>query len=67
MRCTLGNLTSLPTILPGWFEYDIPDAPYPIVKRCCAIYQTKGEKRLGNVRPNPTCARPPIILNWFSV
>jgi hypothetical protein len=34
-------------ICSGWFEYDIPDAPYPSVKRCCALYETKGERRLG--------------------
>jgi len=33
----------------GWFEYDLPPgSPYPLVTRCCALYETKGEKRLGD-------------------
>ncbi len=34
----------------GWFEYDLTgqDQPYPEIKRCCALYLTKGEKRLGD-------------------
>jgi hypothetical protein len=32
----------------GWSEYNLPKTPLPKVKRVCAIYETKGEKRLAD-------------------
>lgn len=33
----------------GWCEYAIsPDAPFPSVKRCCGIFSTLGDRRLGD-------------------
>lgn len=32
----------------GWFEYDMPSAPYPAVRRACSICVTLGDKRLGS-------------------
>lgn len=32
----------------AWWTYNISDNSYPKIKRCCAIYETKGDRRLGD-------------------
>lgn len=42
------NKLPVSNIPVGWMEYDLKDVKYPKVKRCCAVYQTMSEKRLGD-------------------
>jgi len=32
----------------GWWDYHIPDSPFPHIKRCCILMKTLGNKRLGD-------------------
>ena len=32
----------------GWFEYEVKDDAYAEVAKCCAVFSTKGDKRLGD-------------------
>lgn len=32
--------------LPGWWEYSIPDAPFPTIPRCSGLFETFGDRRL---------------------
>lgn len=32
----------------GWFEYAVPQDPYPKIKKCCSLFKAHGEKRLGD-------------------
>jgi hypothetical protein len=32
----------------GWFEYELPDTPLPLVRRTCVVMRTLGNRRLGD-------------------
>lgn len=32
----------------GWYDYRVPNDPYPLIKKTCAVYTTRGNIRLGD-------------------
>ncbi len=39
----------VPANIPvGWWTYELPDAPMPLITNCCAIYETVGYTRLSD-------------------
>jgi hypothetical protein len=32
----------------GWWEYDLPSAEFPEVRRCCSVFECEGDRRLGD-------------------
>eukprot|EP01080_Neovahlkampfia_damariscottae_P010487 gene10487-3009_t len=47
-KLMMENDIPLSNISLGWYEYNLSKTPLPKVKRVCAIYETKGEKRLAD-------------------